>query len=316
VGLNSLQTARDRLLAAGASFEVLQVNDGVALFRNPAQTMDKLRELIPGLGQLPPLSETGAGWGRGGKGIWAGAIHDSKLGVIPVYLPNLLDHTQKVLDIPAMNGLLQVELPDLPEGVKHVIVYFVDVDDRAALDKFIADVNPTDITVELRDLKTLLHAIVANDVIDYALTEVAGQYTVELVSFVSDRLLQKIEAYNQKRALNTGKQRQPKLDEAEIDNGEKAEATDEPETVQPSRPFSPIHLSDNGLELIELVSLDCQAAAGPWHSDAEIKIDKHSFVVLNGQKTKTFWDAKITVKVKPLRLKVRNIAGDETIITL
>ena len=49
VGVNSLQTSRDSLRDAGAAFEVAEVRDGVALFRNPAQTMDRLAELIPGL---------------------------------------------------------------------------------------------------------------------------------------------------------------------------------------------------------------------------------------------------------------------------
>lgn len=31
---------------------------------------------------------------------------------------------------------------------------------------------------------------------------------------------------------------------------------------------------------------------------------------------KTFWDGKIVSRKKPLRLKVRNIAGDETIKVL
>lgn len=50
VNINSLQTARDRLVNAGAEFEIKEVKDGVRLFRNPVQTMDKLRDnLIPGL---------------------------------------------------------------------------------------------------------------------------------------------------------------------------------------------------------------------------------------------------------------------------
>ncbi|GIV67050.1 MAG: hypothetical protein KatS3mg047_1443 [Bellilinea sp.] len=52
VGINSIQTTRDRLIAAGASFDILEVRDGVALFRNPAQTMEKLASLIPSLGKV------------------------------------------------------------------------------------------------------------------------------------------------------------------------------------------------------------------------------------------------------------------------
>jgi adenine-specific DNA-methyltransferase len=72
------------------------------------------------------------------------------------------------------------------------------------------------------------------------------------------------------------------------------------------------------LELIEYLSLDCTNAEenAAWQSDTEIKIDKNSFVIRNGKKTKEFWDGKIVSEKKPLRLKVRNIAGDESIITL
>ena len=69
IGINSIQTTRDWLMSDGASFQILEVQDGVALFRNPAQTMDKLHELIPGMGAA-----------EGFSAFWAGAIHDPKLG--------------------------------------------------------------------------------------------------------------------------------------------------------------------------------------------------------------------------------------------
>jgi adenine-specific DNA-methyltransferase len=49
VGVNSIQTTRDRLVAAGAAFDIYDIQDGVSLFRNPVQTMDKLKNLITGL---------------------------------------------------------------------------------------------------------------------------------------------------------------------------------------------------------------------------------------------------------------------------
>ncbi len=49
VGINSIQTVRDRLKEAGASFQMLEIQDGVSLFRNPQQTMDKFATLIPSL---------------------------------------------------------------------------------------------------------------------------------------------------------------------------------------------------------------------------------------------------------------------------
>ena len=66
VGINSMQTVRDRLKEAGANFQMLEVQDGVSLFRNPQQTMDKLATLIQGLQ-------------RGVEGIsdfWFGSVTD------------------------------------------------------------------------------------------------------------------------------------------------------------------------------------------------------------------------------------------------
>jgi adenine-specific DNA-methyltransferase len=70
--------------------------------------------------------------------------------------------------------------------------------------------------------------------------------------------------------------------------------------------------------LIEFVSLDCHNAneKDAWHSDEEIKIDKKGFVIRNGEKTRGLWGCTIQSQKKPLRLKVRNIAGDESIINL
>ena len=300
VGLNSFQTSRDRLRQAGAAFQILNISDGVSLFRNPAQTMEKLKTLVKGLKNEDSLDK-----------FWEGAIHDSKLGMMPVFIPNLLDHTTKVLDAPLMNRVLREALPDLPDGVKQAIVYYVDIDDRKALDKFIKSENPTDIKIELRDLKRVLDEVVLNDIVKYKESKTKGGYEVEINRFVSDRLQQKIDEYNQKKGLSE------KRTLFDSENGEENDEDSE-ENAKPSKKakFKPIEISDDGLELIELVSLDCTAKKGRWHADSEIKIDKKGFVILNGKKTKDFWDAKVPSKKKPLRLKVRNIAGDESVIEL
>ena len=269
VGINSIQTARDRLKEAGASFQILEIQDGVSLFRNPQQTMEKLATLISSLQ-------------RGVEGIsdfWFGSIADSKFGSMPVYVPNLLNSQEKVLDIPQMNQILNQALPDLEIDVKKVIVYYVDIDDEKALKKFIHDNNNTNIDVELRDLKDLLHEVVIEDSVNAKCNEVENGFEVEILEFISDRLMQKIETFNQKSSTKTR-----------------------------------IEISDDGLELIEMVALDCENASGAWHSSSEIKIDKLGFVIQNGVKTKTFWDGKIASEKPPKRLKVRNISGDETVV--
>jgi adenine-specific DNA-methyltransferase len=62
--------------------------------------------------------------------------------------------------------------------------------------------------------------------------------------------------------------------------------------------------------------LDCTSSDGEWHSDSEIKIDKKGYITVNGNEIKDFWDGTIRAENEPLRLKIRNICGDESIIEL
>lgn len=277
IGLNSIQTARDRLVTDGAEFDVLEIKDGVQLYRNPVQTMDKIKSLIPGLKNEDDLDS-----------FWEGAISDSKLGMIPVYVPNLMDSSSKLLDVVLMNRILHQAIPDLDSSVKKVIVYYIDITDEDEIRRFIAADDSTTVEIELRDLKTVLDDVAIGDEVSFHCTEVHddlfGGWQVVIDSFVSDRVLQKITEFNNKARMN----------------------------ASPKKPFKPIEISEEGLELIEYLSLDCTAADDAWHSDSEIKIDKLGYVVRNGEKTKEFWDGAIRSEKKPLRLKIRNICGDET----
>ncbi len=292
VGLNSIQTTRDRLISVGAEFDILDVKDGVSLFRNPVQTMDKLKSLITGLRNEDGLDS-----------FWEGAINDSKLGLVPVYIPNLLDHSTKVLDIPLINLLINEAIPDLPDNTKQVIVFYIDIDDEKELLKFIDEYNNTDVKIVLRDLKEILDEVVINDIINYKCLMINDKWEIEFIKFISDRLMQKINEYNQKRMIN----------DKRLMINEEDEENEEPLNTNH---LSLITISDTGLELIEMISLDCSNTSGIWKSDYEIKIDKNGYLAINGKKSKEFWNGKITYNKKPLRMKVRNIAGDETITVL
>ncbi|SNR14192.1 DNA methyltransferase [Tenacibaculum jejuense] len=279
VGINSIQTVRDRLVAEKANFTIKEVKDGVNLFRNPQQTMDKLATLITGL-------QTKV---EGVSNFWLGAINDSKLGTVPVYVPDLIDSQQKLLDIPTINRIINQEIQNLSINAKKVIVYYIDIDDEKELKKFIKENNATTTDVELKDLKNLLHETVVDDELEFSITEGKGEYTVSIDKFTSDRLQQKINEFNEKgnlQAINKGKK------------------------------FDPINISEEGLELIELISLDCKNSEGEWFSSTEIKIDKLGYVIYDGEKSKDFWNGKITSKEKSLRIKVRNISGDESIVSV
>lgn len=286
IGINSIQTSRDRLLADKAEFDVLEIKDGVSLYRNPVQTMDKLKSLIKGLRNEDALDK-----------FWEGSIVDTKYGMMPVYLPNLMDGSTRLLDKPLMNRIIREALPDLPDDTKRVIVYYIDITDRTEIEQFIKEQNDqTTIEIELRDLKQVLDEVIVEDEAEWELTETHKElwsgWKVELKSFHSDRVKRKIDEVNFK-----GEQ-------------QSLQATAKGKV----KPFKPIEISEEGLETIEWVSLDCTNAdkQSPWHSDAEIKIDKLGYVIRNGVKTQDFWDATIKCDNKPLRMKIRNICGDET----
>ena len=65
-----------------------------------------------------------------------------------------------------------------------------------------------------------------------------------------------------------------------------------------------------------MIALDCSNTEGVFKSDVELKIDKNSFVILNGVKSKTHWNGSILSKDKPLRMKIRNIVGDESVVAV
>ncbi|SDY35989.1 adenine-specific DNA-methyltransferase [Eubacterium barkeri] len=106
-------------------------------------------------------------------------------------------------------------------------------------------------------------------------------YTLRLKQFKSDHLKKSIEIYNKKKEKNKG--------------------------------YKAIHMSSSGLELVEMIALDCENDGGIWTSSEEIHIDKWGFLIYNNVKFNTLWDGTIRSSNQPKRLKIRNIAGDETV---
>jgi adenine-specific DNA-methyltransferase len=124
--------------------------------------------------------------------------------------------------------------------------------------------------------------------VQYSLKSENGAYKLIIDSFTSDRVMQKINVFNEKGKL----------------------------AASAKKPFKSIDISDTGLELIEWLSVDCTSAdkTAAWHSSAEVKIDKLGYISTDGVKSKTFWDGSLDCVKKPKRLKMRNICGDETIV--
>ena len=286
VNINSIQTTRDRLKNAGASFQKLKVQDGVSLYRNPAQTQDRLAQMV-GLYRDVSLGEP-----------WAGYIVSADYGKMPVYLPSL-EQYERTLDKGVLTKIAYHHVLYLPDDVKRVVVYYVDIEDHEETARIVKECKNPLVKIELRDLKQLLSEYAAEDELCCSEPELTAidlltkAWQVRVERFHSDRVNRKIDEYNQKKQLQSLKGKASKAE--------------------------PIRLSESELETIEWVSLDCTASDGSeWHSDAEVKIEKDCHVRRNGLLTKDFWDGTICTQDerRPLRIKVRNICGDETICKL
>ncbi len=282
VGINSIQTTRDRLKTINGRFDVFEIKDGVSLYRNPVQTMDKLKSLIPGLKNEDSLDK-----------FWEGAINDPRFGLVPVYVPNLMDSSTRILYEALMRRILYEAIPDLADlpNVKKVVVYYIDVSDMDKILDIVSKDKDLNLEIEFRDLKDVLDDVVLEDEIEYDLDEdrsiIDGGFVMRISRFYSDAVVRRIDSFNLKSAQNDKKGK-----------------------------FKPITVSDNGLELIEFISLDCSSGDGPWNSDFEIKIEYTSKLTLNGMKTDEYWDGTIRFPRRPLRMKVRNICGDETVFLM
>lgn len=286
VNLNSVQTIRDRLKDNQASFEVLRVKDGTEFvnlaFKNPSIADRLLSKNIVGLVKNSDLSD-----------FWIGSVVDDG-SVVPVYFPKMKESFSKILTMSFVR-ILESEVTKV-DNLKKVIVYFVDKleeIDESLKSKGGAILNSDGQTIEIefRHVSEVVDDSYHPDDFKYTIDE--KNQKVSITKFRSQYLYKKITGENIFKFENG----QGIIDfEANPHNGGK------------------ITVSDNSLEWIESVSLDCTNSDGIWQSDMEIKIHpKTSFVISNGIKTKEFWDGTIDFTTKPLRIKVRSIAGDEVI---
>lgn len=292
IGINSIETTRDRLKNLGAEFDVMKVDDGVSLFRNPAQTMDRVKDIIPNLKEDAEIGK-----------FWAGSVSDTKKGKIPVYVPDLKNSQERLLDRAMMSRIVE-EISKINSDIelKEVRIYYINKIDDAELEKEEGHADPR-IKIVKEPLRPYLAKTIELDKArwDGPREEQDGcfrRWRVDLRWFFSDRVAKKIRDYNEISLAQVNK------------HNEKNPGS--PKT------FTPLRISEEGLETIEMVSLDCTSAdSQEWHADAEIKIDaKTSRMIINGVKTQKFWQGYIVSDERPLRLKVRNICGDETIFIL
>lgn len=284
IGINAIQTTRDRLVEAGAEFDVLKILDGVRLFRNPAQTTAKIFSLIDGF-----KTRTELGLGE----FWDGGIVDDKGNYVPVKFIAIHDRlTKELLDV-----LLEeiYQLQDVAGTLANVKVIYAHKDsdiDQAYINKQIKGAGKTTVEVDLLSLDELLgektDQLFMPDNAEIDVTNTKDGCKVQIKQFFSPYLKAKIDEFNSKKVK--------KGEQISIEN----------EEGQPQVSKKPVAISDKGLELIEAVQFDTTLRKdGVWVSNTELE-DKARIK----DKIKAIYE----LPGKKFKIKIRNIAGDEIII--
>lgn len=239
IGANAIQTSRDRLVKSGAEFDILKVNDGIRLFRNPAQTTARLFELIDGFKNRKELDLSD---------FWDGGIVEKDGSYVPIKFIGIEERlTKELLDV-ILEEIYQIEdTSNNTNGVK-IIYAYKDLDiDQSFVNKQLKEANKSQMKVELVALQDLLgsksEVLFNPDCADIEVKKEGNGFKVEIKKFFSHYLKKKIDEYNAKRNL--------------IDSQKE------------------IKISDSGLELIESVQFDTTLRKDIWTSNLDLE-DKAS----------------------------------------
>jgi adenine-specific DNA-methyltransferase len=286
VGINAIQTMRDRLVKAKADFDVLKVKDGVQLFRNPAQTQAKIFNLIDGFVSNIELEL---------NTFWDGGIQSRKGTYVPVKFIGLdkkLTKEQVDFIIQQLISLEDKEQEEIQTDTEawtnkipacKIIYAYKDIDiDQKYVNKAVKAAKKTSIKVELLSLDDLLEEkadlLMGEDTAMIEMTKLQDKYKVEIKQYFSPYIKNKLDDFNLKRKETAFKKQQE---------------------------YKPIELSETGLEMIENVQFDTTLKENIWTSnlDLEDKADVKSKV-----------KGVYYLNTDKFKIKIRNIAGDELII--
>ena len=302
IGLNAIQTARNRLAGAGASFEVLKIQDGIRLFRNPAQTMAKIFSLVEGFKRRDDL-ELGE--------FWDGGLPGASGRYIPLKFVGLHERlTPALLDV-YLEEIYQLESDDRAEGVRILYAHRDHVVDQAYVNGRLRASGKTQLKVELVSLNELLDRKAASlfspdsAVLNVQPAGKKGVWEVTVRQYFSPYLKAKIDEFNAKRGRKNGGALLETNGNGE-GNGNGEDNGNGEEAAKPAAPFQPVSISEDGLELIEAVQFDTALREdGVWTSNPALE-DKA------GPKAKI--KGRYAVAAKAFKVKFRNIAGDEIIL--
>jgi len=287
IGINAIQTTRDRLIKTGAEFDILKINDGVRLFRNPAQTTAKLFSLIDGFKNKNDL--------KLGE-FWDGGIINQEGAYTPIKFIGLHEKlTKELVDI-ILEEIYQLEEGNNTEGVKLIYAH-KDLDiDQNYINKEIRNSGKTTLKIELIGLDELLgqkaDMLWTPDNANISIKKEGNKYKVEILKFYSSYLKSKIDDFNAKKVKSKN--------ELIEENG------NEETYKKQNRKFVPIKISNTGLELIESVQFDTTLKEdGIWISNLDLE-DKAGIK----EKIKGIY----YLSTDKFKIKIRNISGDEIVI--
>lgn len=264
VGKNSIQLIRKRLLDSGASFNIIDIHDGLDLFRNPTQTLKQLFELA--MGEKRTVNSQYSD-------LWDGELPLSG----NMVLTKIIDNS-RILDENYLDYLIGVIMNDSLNDVRdtYLLAYvFKDCDVSQKMVTKKLKENGSNIKILLTSIEEIvgnrINAVYAPDTARIIMRQQNGAYSVEIQNYFSPYLKKKVDEFN-----SSSKQ-------------------------------AKIVLSENGYEFIQNIQFDTTLSEdGVWHSNAELEDDVPKDAVIRGI---------YTVSTNKYKIKIRNVAGDEIILT-
>jgi len=192
IGVNAVQTTRDRLAKVRASFDVIKVKDGLRLFRNPEQTVAKIFGIIDG---YKPRTELELGE------FWDGGVAKPDGTFMPIKfsgIRELLD--KKLLDI-YLEEIYKLE--DAAAEVMVIYAHKADDVNQDYVNKAVRGAAKTEMTISLCSLDALLAEkkgmIFTPDDADVRVKKQGDKYEVSIHKFYSPYVFKKLQEHNAKR---------------------------------------------------------------------------------------------------------------------
>ena len=233
IGKNAIEEIRDGLKADGAKFEIVDIKDGLDLYRNPTQTMKKIFKLCSGQ-QRTNESEY--------SNLWDGQMPYNK----KMLYVKIIDN-RKILDENYLDYIItQISRDNIENQQNEYLLLYVykdEIIDQKFVDKKVKE-TALEYKLYIASIEELLQErqgqINLPDSANITIRKKNDKFEVKILNYFSPYLRRKVEEENNKRVSKKGK--------------------------------NIIKLSDNGYEFIEMISIDTNLGK-KWISSIEEKIE-------------------------------------------